>query len=283
MMDVKLDTELSATCPGRQQTMNPSFRCFAMVAALLCGAVWPAAPAAAQATAEWDAARVYVTREALGGMLAQLEEAAASQAYSERLRERARWEASLIRTRLDEGDFQVGDRIHLRVEGEEALSDTFSVSVGRVLDLPSIGRISLGGVLRSELEDHLRQELGRFIREPAVRARSLIRVSITGEVASQGYYVVPTEVVLSDALMMAGGPTREAKLDGIRIERGRQPIWHGEELARAITEGRTIDQLNLRAGDQIIVPQQQRRDGMDIVRNIMMIVPAITVLLTLIL
>jgi protein involved in polysaccharide export with SLBB domain len=283
MMEMQLDPEISATCAGRQRAMNASFRCFASAAVLLCAMTWGPGPAAAQVTAEWDAARVYVTRDALGGMLAQLEEAASSQAYSERLRERARGEASLIRTRLEEGDFQVGDRIHLRVEGEEALSDTFSVSAGRVLDLPSIGRISLGGVLRSELEDHLRQELGRFIREPAVRARSLIRVSITGEVASQGYYVVPTESVLSEALMMAGGPTREAKLDGIRIERGRESIWHGEELARAITEGRTIDQLNLRAGDQIVVPQQQRRDGMEILRNVLMIVPAITVLLTLIL
>src|SRR3954470_21613746 len=78
--------------------------------------------------------------------------------------------------------FQVGDRILLRVEGDSALSDTFTVVAGPALRLPAIGEISLAGVPRNGLEAHLTREIGRYINDPVVQARALIRVSVVGEV-----------------------------------------------------------------------------------------------------
>lgn len=225
--------------------------------ALLLLLLLSATPSAAQRTSDWDASRTLVSRQSLEDLLARFDQAAESQAYSEELRNRARYEASLIRTRLREGDFQIGDRIWLVVEGETQLSDTFTVEPGRVLTLPVIGTIELAGVLRSELESHLTEEIGRFIRDPVVHARSLIRVSMFGEVARPGFYVVPTEILLTDALMLAGGPTRQAKLTDIRVERGGERIWGGEPLQEGIIEGRTLDQLNLQAGDRIHIPSER--------------------------
>ena len=143
----------------------------AVLACLLLGA--PVATAAQQP--DWDPGRVLVTREDLQNLLQRLEQAAASPTYSQPVRDRARADAALLRTRLTEGDFQVGDRIMLVVEGEQALSDTFAVRDGRVLRLPTIGDVSLAGVLRSELEPHLLATMAKYLRDPVVRARSLIR------------------------------------------------------------------------------------------------------------
>src|SRR5207249_6695292 len=90
--------------------------------------------------------------------------------------------------------FQAGDRILLHVEGDSALSDTFTVVAGPALRLPEIGEISLAGVPRANLEAHLTRELGRFIKDPVVQARALIRVSVLGEVTRPGYYAVPVEI-----------------------------------------------------------------------------------------
>src|SRR5690606_11495361 len=139
-------------------------------------------------TAAWAPAQLHMTRESLEELLARYEQATRSTAYSEELRARARYEAGLIRVRLEEGDFQVGDQIQLAVEGQPELTSTFQVAPGRVLILPVIGEIPLKGVLRSELEDHLTKSLGRFIVEPKVRATSQIRISILGQVASPGFY-----------------------------------------------------------------------------------------------
>ena len=223
----------------------------ALAIALLCHVVSLRAQEPA-----WTARRVEATRAALEEAVSRFENAARSQAYSEELRGRARSEAAAIRQRLAEGDFEVGDRVVLLVRGQAELSDTFVVGPGRLLELPQVGGIYLRGVLHSELEAYLTEQLDRYIREPVVHARALIRISILGSVTRPGYYLLPAETPVADALMLVGGPTPEAKVNVVWIERGSERIWEGEGLQIAIREGRTIDELNLRDGDQIVVPRR---------------------------
>ena len=214
-----------------------------------------APPVSAQAV-DWDPRAAEVTREELTELLERLEVARTATGYSQRLREQAREEAEYIRARLVEGDFQVGDRIVLEIPTEPELSDTLVVTSGRVVTVPQVGAISLDGVLRSELQGHLETELGRYLRNPVIRATALIRLGIMGAVGSQGFYTVPATLLLEDAIMHAGGPAERADLDGLTIERGDREIWSGEQLQSALIEGRTLDQMNLRAGDRIVVPQR---------------------------
>jgi protein involved in polysaccharide export with SLBB domain len=153
--------------------------------------------------------------------------------------------------------FQAGDRVLLQVAGDSALSDTFTVVPGPALRLPDIGEISLAGVSRSDLEAHLTRELGRFLKDPVLEARALIRVSVLGEVTNPGFYAVPIDLVLPDALMLAGGATQEARIDRLRILRGNSALWSGGDLQAAIARGATLDQLGIRAGDRIEVPKER--------------------------
>ena len=194
------------------------------------------------------------TRTELTDHLRQLEASVSAPGLGVEARSRAESEAALVRERLASGDIHVGDQIALVVEGEDALNETFTVRPGQILTLPGIGDISVAGVLRSELEAHLTRELAKFIRNPVVHAESLVRVTITGEVGQPGFYGVRPERLLSDAIMTAGGPGANANLEGMYIERAGERIWTGEHLQQAIADGRTLDQLSLQAGDQIVVP-----------------------------
>jgi len=153
-----------------------------------------------------------------------------------------------------ETGFQVGDRILLHVEGDSALSDTFTVVAGPALRLPNIGEITLVDVRRGDLEAHLTRELGRYLNDPVVQARALIRVSVVGEVTRPGFYAVPIDLVLTDALMLAGGATKDARVDRLDIVRGNSSLWSGNRLQSAIARGATLDELGIRAGDRIQVP-----------------------------
>ena len=206
----------------------------------------------------WDPGRVQVTRADLTDLLLRLEQAAASDAYSDALRAQSRRQATQIRTRLTEGDYQVGDRIQLLVEAEAQLTDTFTVKDGRLLTLPVIGDVPLKGVLRSELQPYLAQAIGRYLRNPVVHARSLVRLSVMGEVGRPGFYLMPTDMVITDALMVAGGPSVTGVLAKFRIERGGERLWEGDPLQQALNEGRTLDQLGLQAGDRLVVPKQRQ-------------------------
>src|SRR2546425_200269 len=188
----------------------------------------------------------------------RLEEVALSPNQPSAAKTAAAQEAAVIRRRLAEGDFKVGDRILLLVEGEPSLSDTFTVGLGSSLILPAVGEVSLVGVLRSELQNYLARRLGQNLRDPVVRARAYVRLSIDGAVARPGFYGVPADALLSDALMAAGGPTPEAQLGKLRIERAGRPIWEGRALQQAIAAGKTIDDAGLIAGDQYVLPRRGR-------------------------
>ncbi|MGH7699668.1 MAG: polysaccharide biosynthesis/export family protein [Gemmatimonadales bacterium] len=170
--------------------------------------------------------------------------------------------------------FQLGDRVLLHVEGDSVLSDTFTVAGGPVLPLPGIGDIPLAGVSRAEVEAYLTRELGRFLRNPVVRARALVRIGILGEVVRPGFYAVPADLVLADAVMVAGGGTTEARLDALRVERGGALLLTPDALRRALAAGGTIDHLGLRAGDHIVVPRRRDPGSTARILGILLAVPA---------
>jgi len=166
----------------------------------------------------------------------------------------ARAQAMMIRERLENGDFQMGDRILIRVDSEPQLSDTFTVQAGPALELPQLGTVSLHGVLRAELASHLQTQLARYLRNPVVQVELLVRLLVDGDVARPGYYSVAPRQALTDVLAQAGGLGSRAKPSGMRVERGSQLIWGGQPLQDALARGYSLDQLNLRAGDRLLVP-----------------------------
>ena len=227
----------------------------------------------AQVAADWDAAREQVTRAELEDLKERLETQAQSSAYSSRMRAEARDRIEVIERRLREGDFQVGDRIRLEVEGEPELSDEFPVRSGRIVELPIVGEMALSGVLRSELQEAVEEHLSDYIRNPRVRTQALIRISVIGQVGNPGFYMVGAELPITDALTLAGGPSGNANLTAMRVERGSSRIWEGESMEMAVIRGRTLDQMNIQAGDRIVVPMGgQQRDGWERFRLISMVV-----------
>jgi protein involved in polysaccharide export with SLBB domain len=211
--------------------------------------------------AEWDPRRVYATREALEALYQRYQASAESPAYSDVLRDQARRLAEAVHQRLENGDFQVGDRIRLAVEDEKALSDTFTVVEGPEVVLPTLGPVSLKGVLRSEIQPYLQTHIARYIKDPAVQARSYIRISVQGEVIRPGFYTLPTDIVISDALQAASGFTASAKLGDITIVRGDRTAWDAAAVQRAVVDGTTLDQLGIRAGDRIVVASKPKSLG----------------------
>jgi protein involved in polysaccharide export with SLBB domain len=216
----------------------------------LAGLIFTSIPAAAtsQTTPSPDAGRPQISRAELEVLLRQLESQSGSSSGGQ-----AKAQAELIRRRLQEGDFQVGDQIEITIEGEEKIP-TLTVDAGRRLTIPDLGGLSLQGVLRSELERKVLEHVSRYIQNPVVRATSLLRIAVIGQVGKPGFHSVPAQTALPEAIMTAGGPTATAKFENIRIQRMGERIWEGTQLRQALADGRTLDQLSLRSGDEIIVP-----------------------------
>lgn len=242
-----------------------------LMAALLAGST--AGGVEAQQTSTADAGLLFATRAQLEAILARYQSAGDESGYSDAIRQVANEEADLIRLRLTEGDFEVGDQITLTVPGQTGLTNTFNVQPGKLLILPEIPEMQLRGLLRSELQSAIAAHLGKYYVNPQVFVTTSIRLQVEGEVGSPGFHVVSADQRFPDMLAAVGQPTRTAKTDEIKIKRRDETIWDGDELQQAIIEGRTLDQLSLRAGDVIEVPGQSRQSFFQTLRSFYFIVP----------
>jgi protein involved in polysaccharide export with SLBB domain len=156
---------------------------------------------------------------------------------------------------------RVGERLVLKVEGEASLSDTFTVAPGPQITLPGIGAVALTGVARDSVASFLGRYLARYLRAaPPVQVTILMRVAVLGEVEHPGFYAVSSDQPLADVMMRAGGPTRDALMPKVRLERGEQKLMEGDRLTLAMTAGTTVGAAGLESGDRIVVPRLDRAD-----------------------
>jgi protein involved in polysaccharide export with SLBB domain len=177
-------------------------------------------------------------------------------------------EAAQIRARLRDGDFQVGDMVVLNVVGVAQYSDTFQVRSGRVLQLPELPPISLAGVLRSELQPHLQRQLGRYIINPTIDAYSLVRVAVAGGVARPGFYEVRPDAPITDAVMYAGGLSPLGDATKMSVRRAGRTMIPESALRTQIAIGATLDDLNVRPGDELRVGERRRTNWLETARTL---------------
>jgi protein involved in polysaccharide export with SLBB domain len=239
--------------------LQSSTRGILVISMLVCSvsACHHAAPPTSVMLAPTQSSHTEATREQLQALAVSTEQEAAS-APDAAIRQQKQMQAATIRARLRDGDFDVGDRVFISVRADSMVSDTVTVRAGRVIRLPNLPDISLQGVLRSELQDYLTKQLLRYIKRPDVQTTSLVRIAVMGSVSKPGYYQLPADLALADAIMMAGGPTTTADVDKTQIKRGNDVVYSSTLLGQEVAKGATLDQLNIRPGDQILIGERHK-------------------------
>lgn len=158
-----------------------------------------------------------------------------------------------VEQRLRIGDHRPGDVVGLVVRGQEEMTGNFPVQPDQTIKLPGVPPIPLAGVLFSEAEEVIRGALATVLQNPRVELATQIRLAVTGQVGNPGFYDVSGTLLLSDVIQLAGGPTQTADLDGLQVRRQGETVMKGEDL---VTRGVTLDELGLRSGDVVDIPQE---------------------------
>lgn len=249
-------------------------RPLSLIALAACVALVSPGATAAQELNQSLSHRLLATRSDLERHLGALRDLALTPKRGGLSAEALRAETTYVQQRLTQGDFRVGDQLQIIVEDpgpvpgavggagavpatvEQQLSDTFTVGSNRDLTLPDVGVVSLRGVLRAELESFLTAEIARTVRDPVVHAHALINLAVSGGVLKPGYYLVPANAVLPAVITAAGGASARGELTKAMIKRGPDTFVDAKKVREAVAEGRTIDDLDLRPGDEIMVPEK---------------------------
>ena len=244
--------------PDRMRRASQTARLLLAAVAVLFAVTAPRAAAAQTRNVKEEAKRATATRQELENMAIEDESIAAQQQSSSSLRRERLADAQAIRTRLQQGDFQAGDRIVLRITGDPNVKpeDTVTVRPGGVIALNQMGEISVRGVLRSELAAHMRREIGRFVRNATVVTTPVVRLGMFGQLLRAGFFEFPSDMLLSEAIMRTGGPAQTADQHNVTIRRGSEETWGRQSVDIALQEGVTIEQLGLRGGDQLTMGEK---------------------------
>lgn len=156
---------------------------------------------------------------------------------------------------------QPGDTLAVSVWNEEALQRQVVVLPDGQIGFPLAGEVQAGGRTVGELREELTERLSRFIGDPVVSVSVLEpsghKVYVIGQVARPGAFAVTRRVDVMQALSMAGGTTRFAALNQIRIlRRGENGKMQAISFRYSdVEDGERLEQnILLEAGDVVVVP-----------------------------
>ncbi|RZV42178.1 MAG: polysaccharide export protein [Acidimicrobiales bacterium] len=156
-----------------------------------------------------------------------------------------------------------GDQIDVVVQSAPELSRTLTVGPDGRITMPMSAPIMAAGRSLPYVQDQLKAELAKQLRDPTVavtsRAFAPQQIFIGGQVGQQGSYTIPGPIGSLEAILMAGGFLPSAKTTEVVVLR-RAP--NGGLMMRVINHKHGMknirsyaDNMQLRRGDIIFVPR----------------------------
>jgi protein involved in polysaccharide export with SLBB domain len=155
------------------------------------------------------------------------------------------------------------DVIDCSVYGEEDLHTRAKLGADGSVLLPLIGNVDLEGKTVSEANEMIQKKYSNgFVKDPHVLLTVIeyrkTTFSILGQVNRPGIYEIPegTHMTVVDAILLAGGFTRIADQNGVKIKRmvdGKTKVF--KVKAGAMADSSTVAPFNIHAGDIIDVKE----------------------------
>jgi len=153
------------------------------------------------------------------------------------------------------------DVIDVAVYNEEDLHARARLGSDGTALLPLIGSVSLGGKTVAEANELIRDRYAQgFVKDPHVLVTVLeyrkSTFSILGQVVRPGIYEIPegTHMSIVDAILLAGGFTRIADQNGVKVKRmvkGKPAVF--KVKAGAMADSSDVAPFDIEPGDVIKV------------------------------
>jgi polysaccharide export outer membrane protein len=120
----------------------------------------------------------------------------------------------------------VGDVLAINVWDQKDLNTEATIRPDGTITMPLVGDVHASGETPTALKAKIKEQLERFVKlaatneiSVAVKSWRSYRFTIEGEVGKPGVYSPEQYMRVTDAIAMAGGLTRFARRDGLKILR----------------------------------------------------------------
>jgi hypothetical protein len=149
--------------------------------------------------------------------------------------------------------FKCGSAVSIQCFPDTAafLSKIYPIDAEGCIELPLLGRKSISLMTKEELVDYLNTNFLKYLRNPGIQVRPLIRVALLGGFQRPGIYYIGQESSFSELLQLSGPPLREDGLQKMYWVRNRLPV--DCDLVKSFESGKSLEEMGIQSGDQICV------------------------------
>jgi polysaccharide biosynthesis/export protein len=148
-----------------------------------------------------------------------------------------------------------GDEVILRAWGSIDVDYRTMVDRNGMLNLPKVGTFSVTGVKASDLEKHLRAQIGRlytnFNLSAALGQLRGVKVFVVGPAQRPGVYTLPGQATLLSAMAAAGGPAPYGSMRKVLLRRDGRDVSE-LDLYDFLVLGDKSKDIQLAAGDVVL-------------------------------
>lgn len=159
----------------------------------------------------------------------------------------------------------------------------YLVNVDGNISFPILGDIKVEGKSRQYIEDYLKTEITKYVKDVVVDVRIMnFKVTVIGEVARPGVYSINDErVTLLEALALAGDLTVDANRHGITIIREENDVQKVTKIDITTTDLYNSPFYFLKQNDMVYVePSKKGVVKTGFVSDISILLSIVTVLLS---
>ncbi len=151
------------------------------------------------------------------------------------------------------------DVLQISVYREEELDRKVRVSADGYISFPLLGKVEVQDLTLSELEKKLTEDLKKYIKKPQVTIfiKEYSTITVSGQVIKPGAYPLKGELSVMEAISLAGGFTKIAGRNDVkimRIEDGKKKTIQVKVADIGKSGDRTKD-IPLKRGDVVFVPE----------------------------
>ena len=148
-----------------------------------------------------------------------------------------------------------GDEIMLRAWGSIDVDYRTKVDRNGLLSLPKIGSFNVAGVKASELEKHLRAQIGRlytnFNLSVSLGQLRGLKVFVVGPARRPGVFTLASQSTLLSAIVLAGGPAANGSMRKVLLRRDGRVVSE-LDIYEFLVQGDKSKDIQLAAGDVIV-------------------------------
>lgn len=158
-------------------------------------------------------------------------------------------------------DYLIGpdDVLRISVYREEDMDRTVRVSSDGYISFPLLDKVKAERLTVSELERNLTMELIKYLKKPQVTVfiQEYSTVTVSGQVEKPGSYPLRGELSVIEAISIAGGFTKIAAKNAVKIMR----LEDGKKKTIAVRvadinkTGDKLKDVPLKRGDIVFVPE----------------------------